>query len=88
LKKFADNRKVGQVIEQPAYSAELQATLDRMCDWAQRWGMSFNAQKCQVMHVGRNNPHTEYTMNGEKLAATESERDIGVIISSSLKPAE
>jgi hypothetical protein len=88
LKKFADDTKVGQVIEQPADSAELQATLDRMFDWAQRWGMSFNVQKCHVMHVGRNNPHTEYTMNGEKLAATESEKDIGVIISSSLKPAE
>jgi hypothetical protein len=50
--------------------------------------MAFNVQKCHVMHVGRSNPCTGYTMNGEKLAATDSERDIGVIITNNLKPAE
>jgi hypothetical protein len=50
--------------------------------------MAFNVQKCHVMHVGRNNPCNEYVMNGEKLAATNSERDIGVIINNNLKPAD
>jgi hypothetical protein len=50
--------------------------------------MAFNVQKCHIKHVGRSNPFTDYTMTGEKLAATDSERDIGVIIANNLKPAE
>jgi hypothetical protein len=88
LKKFADDTKVGQVIESNNDTTELQGTLDRLCGWAARWGMSFNVQKCHVMHVGRHNQRAEYTMNGQKLATTESERDIGVVISSDLKQAD
>jgi hypothetical protein len=84
LKKFADDTKVGQIIEGQNDSAELQATLDRLCQWAARWGMAFNVQKCHVRHVGRINPCTGYTMNGEKLEATDNERDIGVIITNNL----
>jgi hypothetical protein len=88
LKKFADDTKLGQIIEQASDTAELQATLNRLCDWASTWGMAFNVQKCHVMHVGRNNPRAEYTMNGIKLAATEMERDVGVVVCSDLKQAE
>jgi hypothetical protein len=67
---------------------ELQATLDRLGRWAATWGMAFNVAKCHVMHVGRHNSGAEYTMNGEKLAATTKERDVGVIISDNLKQAD
>jgi len=40
------------------------------------------------MHVGRNNPRHAYFMNGEQLQETTEERDIGVIISNNLKPAQ
>ena len=36
---------------------------------------------------GRYNPCLEYTMGGEKLMMTESEKDLGVVIHSTLKPA-
>jgi hypothetical protein len=88
LKKFADDTKVGQVIESVKDSNELQGTLNRLCDWAARWGMCFNVEKCHVMHVGRCNTRTEYYMNGHKLAATSAERDVGVIISDDLKQAD
>ena len=39
------------------------------------------------MHFGYNNPCLEYTMEGEKLMLTESEKDLGVVIHSTLKPA-
>ena len=39
------------------------------------------------MHFGYNNPCLEYTMGGEKLMLTESEKDLGVVIHSTLKPA-
>jgi hypothetical protein len=49
--------------------------------------MRFNVQKCHVMHPGKENPRSDYQMNGEKLEKTDDERDVGVTISSNLKPA-
>ena len=88
IKKFADDTKVMQVIETAEDAAELQRCLDRLCDWARTWGMAFNESKCHVMHVGLHNPGHVYYMNGVRLEASEKERDVGVTISSSLKPAQ
>ena len=56
-------------------------------DWSNKWQMQFNIEKCKVMHFGYNNPCLEYTMGGEKLMMTESEKDLCVVIHSTLKPA-
>jgi hypothetical protein len=48
--------------------------------WAETWGIKFNVIKCQVMHLGHNNPGHTYTMSNQQLTATEEERDIGVCI--------
>jgi hypothetical protein len=87
IKKFADDTKLGQVIKSPADSEKLQSCLDKMTEWAEAWGMSFNVSKCKVMHVGQRNPGQEYTMNGIKLATTSEERDIGVTVCGNLKPS-
>jgi hypothetical protein len=50
--------------------------------------MTFNVEKCHVMHVGRHNIRAEYKMNGIRLASTTKERDVGVIICDNLKQAE
>jgi hypothetical protein len=31
---------------------ELQEALDKLCEWASKWGMEFNMSKCKVMHMG------------------------------------
>ena len=49
--------------------------------------MELNQAKCKVMHLGRNNPRFKYRMGGEELAETEEERDLGVLVHESLKPA-
>jgi hypothetical protein len=88
MNKFADDTKGGKVIENLQDKENLQRALDLLCDWAEKWGMSFNVQKCKIMHVGKNNPCYEYTMRGAKLGTTEEERDIGVVITKNLKPSE
>ena len=65
----------------------MQRALDLLCDWAERWGMSFNLAKCKIMHVRNNNPGYEYTMRGTKIGTTEEEKDIGVVITKNLKPS-
>jgi Reverse transcriptase (RNA-dependent DNA polymerase) len=88
IKKFADDTKLGQIIDSPAAAAELQATLNNIYEWSVTWGMKFNISKCHVMHVGKNNTTHVYTMGGQRLAVTKSEKDVGVIISDNLKPNE
>jgi ribonuclease P/MRP protein subunit RPP40 len=40
------------------------------------------------MHIGRHNQRQQYSMGGQVLKTTEEERDIGVQMSSNLKPSE
>jgi hypothetical protein len=85
--KFADDTKGAKVIEGEEDRQKLQQALDCLCDWADRWGMAFNFEKCKIMHIGRHNPQFEYYMRGEKVSTTDEERDIGVAITKNLKPA-
>jgi hypothetical protein len=50
--------------------------------------MSFNVDKCKIMHVGRTNPQYEYKMNDKVLKAVEVETDVGVLVQDSLKPGK
>ena len=88
LNKFADDTKVGHVVKSPSDQAELQSCLNRLCDWANRWGMKFNETKCNVIHFGHHNNNYDYTMNGFKLSKVNSERDVGVKMSATLKPTQ
>ena len=87
LRKFADDTKIAQTIRSDEDRNTLQAALDSLLDWAARWGMTFNVQKCKVMHVGRSNPCHQYSMAGTRLERTTEERDLGVIMSDKLKPS-
>ena len=86
LLKFADDTKGLQEICGEDDRNKLQLALDRLAEWAEDWGMKFNIEKCKIMHVGNNNPRYEYFMAGQKLKVVEEEKDIGVIVHSSLKP--
>jgi hypothetical protein len=61
--------------------------LDRLCEWAAKWGMSFNTDKCKIMQIGRNNSEYQYYMQGPLLKTMVEEKDVGIIVNKSLKPA-
>ena len=42
--------------------------------------MSFNVNKCKIMHLGFNNPKHEYSLEDIALTETVKERDLGVLI--------
>jgi hypothetical protein len=87
LRKFADDTKLGNTVSTPEDKERLQLALNKLCEWAQLWGMEFNIKKCKVMHLGHNNTEHTYFMNGQQLEKTEEERDIGVSVVKSLKQA-
>jgi hypothetical protein len=79
IMKFADDTNCWKVLEKTNDSAELQEILENLSEWADRCGMSFNADKCKVKHIRTNNPRTTYHMNGTLLGTTEEEKDGGVL---------
>ena len=91
ISKFADDTKVGRVVENDNDREKLQEDLDKLLEWSEEWQMEFNAGKCKVLHFGSKNPQYSYTMGGHApagtvLEAVEEEKDVTVIISTSLKP--
>jgi hypothetical protein len=88
MNKFADDTKLGNIVTSQSDIDDLQKCIDDLVSWAEAWGMQFNVKKCKVMHIGRNNPKAQYTMNGTVLESTDEERDIGVKVHKSLRPSK
>ena len=87
LSKFADDTKVGKVINSDSDLLAMQSIIDSVLKWSKDWQMDFNVMKCKVVHFGRNNQNHNYTMDGQSLEASKAEKDVGVIISNDLKPS-
>ncbi|XP_070550378.1 aqualysin-1-like [Ptychodera flava] len=64
---------------------KFQEDLNNLEVWSKDWQMSFNVDKCKVMHVGSTNPQYNYTMNNIALTPVEEEKDLGVLIHNSMK---
>ena len=88
LSKFADDTKIMNKVITTADKMQLQSDLDRLVTWSDKWLMKFNVDKCKVLHIGNSNDHTNYTMNGSDLSKVTHEKDLGITISTDLKPSK
>ena len=86
--KFADDTKLYRKVNSFEDSSLLQADLDKLVTWSLKWQMSFNVGKCKVLHIGHSNHGFDYSMNGVNLDSVDEERDLGVVLSGSLKPSK
>ena len=87
LLKFADDTKVGMVVESEEQRDALQEGIACLETWSREWQMLFNTSKCHILHIGAKNQKFKYTMGGQVLEEIESEKDVGVMIHHSLKPS-
>ena len=87
---FADDTKLYTVLTDRNSNLKLNNDLASMQTWSSRMQMTFNIEKCKVLHLGNNNPNYQYTMpmSGEAvhtLEVTIDEKDLGVTIDNQLK---
>jgi ribonucleases P/MRP protein subunit RPP40 len=88
MRMFADDTKIWCPIRCLSDSHSLQDDLDKLSVWSDQWLLRFNADKCEVMHVGHKFPtvyHVRDGLNNQELAVVEVEKDLGVCATSNLK---
>ena len=84
---YADDTKLYKEINNEQDCLALQADIDNLVAWSSANKMRFHPSKCKVLTVTlqRNNPvNFTYNMSGEPLQVVESEKDLGVHITSNL----
>ena len=86
--KFADDTKVFGPSSTDEDTNSVQNDLQTLMKWSEDWQMLFNADKCKSIHYGHNNQRHQYNMNGHILEQVDQEKDLGVIITDSLKPGK
>ena len=82
---FADDAKIFRSVNSQEYIRILQEDLSELTIRADRWQLPFNIDKCKSLHIGRNNPHHTYEMNGQQLKHVNEEKYLGVLIDNDLK---
>ena len=85
MSKFTDDTKLCHSARNPDDIIELHEDINKLVEWASKWQMSFNVDKCSVTHIGYNNMQSNYNMSNQQLPTTDQRRDRGIIITKDLK---
>lgn len=89
INKFADDTKLGKIINTMDDRKQLQVDLDNLFKWSNDWQMKFNVSKCSVLHLGTSKvSEINYKLGDEDLKIVSCERDLGVYIDNKLKFSE
>ena len=60
--------------------SNIQADLNALFNWATKWQMRFNVDKCKVMHMDAKNMHASYILGGVQLRKSIVEKDLGFLV--------
>ncbi|MGH0116178.1 UNVERIFIED_CONTAM: hypothetical protein FKN15_074819 [Acipenser sinensis] len=84
LVKFADDTKIGGVANTVAAAKVIQNDQDSIQNWADTWQMTFNREKCKVLHTGNKNVHYKNHMGDTEIEEGIYEKDLGVYVDSEM----
>ncbi|BHF62672.1 hypothetical protein SprV_0200565700 [Sparganum proliferum] len=89
---FADDVKLWRPIRSDADRYALQDSLNRLNSWSARWLLNFNVDKCVVLRLrtrrtSKEHDSFQYVLGGQSLSNVVEQKDLGVLMTSSLKPS-
>jgi hypothetical protein len=87
VRLFADDCLLYKVIDSPSDANVLQKDLDRLCEWARTWQMSFNPGKCSLLRVTKRKSRIidqHYTMMDQTLTKVDHHPYLGVELAKDL----
>ena len=84
---YADDVKIWRVLNDEDDPDALQEDLDRLINWSETWQLPINRSKSTYIHIGNELRTNAYHMKGVLLNVTKQEKDLGVLVSDSLKTA-
>ena len=88
---YADGTKVHGPVNNSEDGNKLQKDLDALVEWADTWQLRFNADKCKILHMEKNNEKRCYKMRKHgssdrvSLEHSEIERNLGVRVDKDLR---
>ena len=88
IRLFADNCVCYREIKDKEDTLKLQRDIDRLGNWARKWGMRFQPVKCNMMQLTRkhlNKIQASYTLEGTVLENVDNIKYLGVTITNDLK---
>ena len=88
IRLFADDCVCYREIKDKEDTLKLQRDIDRLGNWARKWGMRFQPVKCNMMQLTRkhlNKIQASYTLEGTVLENVDNIKYLGVIITNDLK---
>lgn len=83
MAKFIDDTQLFRVLKTKMDCKEFQKDLFKLQGWVLKWHMRFNVSK--LMHIEPNNLGFMHRLMGSVLAAINQERDLAVVVDSSVK---
>ena len=88
IRLFADDCVCYHEIKDKEDTLKLQRDIDRLGNWARKWGMRFQPVKCNMMQLTRkhlNKIQASYTLEGAVLENVDNIKCLGVTITNDLK---
>ena len=77
---FADDTKIFNKIQTIQDATILQDDLNILSDWSDQWLLRFHPEKCKLIHFGKNNSSSPYTLNSTNLQSANQEKDIYLVL--------
>ena len=86
IRLFADDAILYTTVSSVQDCSKLQKDLDKVCQWASKWQMTFNPKKCNTMSVGlmKSKTSNDYAMIGQTLKQVQEHTYLGVKISNEI----
>jgi len=87
IKLFADDSKFYYSRDSKDVT-DFSQTLSNFCEWSEKWQLNVAYQKCNTISFGNLRvPESSYSLSGVELERVDYIRDIGINLSSNLKPS-